>query len=743
MQLLTDVFIIENLQVLEEGTKDGCMKVCGVFGRAEEENNNGRIYPNKVLGGQVTSLQDLISERRLCGELDHPSNETVKLSNASHLITKLEMRGNDLIGEAEILKTPAGLTAQALINGGVKVGISSRGMGTLSEDYTGKKVVNEDYKLVTFDLVADPSTRGAYPGLAESTQSKFARETQGKLTKEGNFVTMLESKLRDAYQPWIEEATGGRAKAGRGGRSLPPDTVGRYEGPALKPGEKPKKPATTATTATEEKPKEEKPKPLNTAFELVKADGHWHRIAEALAVGFGKKKVDEQGESGGAMATTMAQSAEAERRKAGAQTSVAPIRRDSTRGGNFLTRAIDREGASRGIRKDLKQAALGKRDAERIAAGKPHTALGRGAAAAGKGLMGGVKKFQQWRAGRQTSKSASDAQLKRARSGGGVAPQPRAQQAAPQQSAPPADAGGGAQRGVIPRDIRAQGERRSAQQAGSKSAGREAEIAATTAAAQNAAQNPGDATAAQNRGVSSALLARAKNISPEQQAKIERMKNRKGADGTGTGGNKVGSKVRAGLQPGASITTPSYHTRPRSTHSAAAGAGARARAAGAATPADKGPAFGAGIGEAPAPKPKSFGAGLEGTPASRLSGRSAGLQMDRNKLAAELSGRRGGAGNRGTVRGAQTQGKERLTKAHGKAEAFAYQGLGRFIAEAMGLYEESPEEKKARLAKVRELLDRGKKAGEAADQLPPEERGTVAQGAHRQGRQPPRRSRRP
>jgi hypothetical protein len=284
MQLLTDVFIIENLQVLEEGTKNGVMKVRGVFGRAEEENNNGRIYPNKVLGGQVGTLQDLISERRLCGELDHPQNETVKLSNASHLITKLEMKGNELMGEAEILKTPAGLTAQALINGGVKIGISSRGMGTLSEDYSGKKVVNEDYKLVTFDLVADPSTRGAYPGLSESTQSKFARETQATLTKEGNFVTMLESKLRDAYQPWVDEATGGRAKAGRGGRSLPAKTVGRYKGPALAKEEKPK----------EEKPKEEKPKQQKESFELVKADGHWHRIAEMLQGSLTEDWGDEQ-----------------------------------------------------------------------------------------------------------------------------------------------------------------------------------------------------------------------------------------------------------------------------------------------------------------------------------------------------------------------------------------------------------------------------------------------------------------
>jgi hypothetical protein len=290
-----------------------------------------------------------------------------------------------------------------------------------------------------------------------------------------------------------------------------------------------------------------------------------------------------------------------------------------------------------------------------LSAGK---AAGRGAAAAGKGLMAGVKKFQQWRGSQKAGKQQSDRQVAMARGAGGQAPTPRAQQpskgqqdlaaaqaggpTAAQAVSPPADAGGGAQRGVIPRDIRAQGERRSAQQAGSKRAGREAEIAATTAAAQNAAQNPGDATAAQNRGVSPDLLARAKNLSPEQQAKIERMKNRKGADGTGTGGNKVGSKVRAGLQPGASITTPSYHTRPRSTHSAAAGAGARARAAGAATP-----AAGTGAGK---PKRKKlaphFGAGAVPAPFGH------GIDQDLSHT--------------------------------------AYQGLGRLIAEAMGLYEEKP-----------------------------------------------------
>ena len=267
MQLLQDVFIIEQLQVLNEGNQKDVMKIRGVFGRCNEKNNNGRVYPTAVVASQLEKVQPLIAERRLCGELDHPQNDTVKLSNASHLITKLDMKGDELIGEAEILKTPAGLTAKALVDGGVKIGISSRGMGTLSEDQNGDKIVNEDYRLVTFDLVADPSTRGAYPGLAESTESKFVRESQSKLKKEGTFVTLLNSKLRDAYQPWIEEAKE---------KTSPPvkDKVLDY--------------------AVEEADLRESK--YGEALELVKADGHWHRIAEAILNGL--REDGEEGKEG-------------------------------------------------------------------------------------------------------------------------------------------------------------------------------------------------------------------------------------------------------------------------------------------------------------------------------------------------------------------------------------------------------------------------------------------------------------
>jgi hypothetical protein len=196
---ISDTFIIENLQVLEESKATGTMKIAGVFQRADSPNHNKRIYEKKLLMREMKRLDEAIIERRLMGELDHPTHDAVKLGNVSHLVTKLKMNGNDMIGEAEILNTPCGQVAQALIKGGVKLGISSRGMGSLTEkgEYS---LVNDDFKLVTFDLVADPSTKGAFPGLVnESVDSKFidetVRETYDKALSEKVFITMLKNKL--------------------------------------------------------------------------------------------------------------------------------------------------------------------------------------------------------------------------------------------------------------------------------------------------------------------------------------------------------------------------------------------------------------------------------------------------------------------------------------------------------------------------------------------------------------------
>jgi hypothetical protein len=200
MMNLQDVFIIQNLTVLNEG-KTGPLKIRGIFQRADEANNNQRIYPQRVLEGQLRALNEAIKERRLVGELDHPTYDMVKLSNASHLITGLRLEGKEVIGEAEILPTPAGKVVEGLIRGGVKIGISSRGMGTLSEAKNGTKTVNEDFRLVTFDIVADPSTRGAYPTLSESKEHKKEKQiiesTIKTVVGERYFLKLLEMKIDD------------------------------------------------------------------------------------------------------------------------------------------------------------------------------------------------------------------------------------------------------------------------------------------------------------------------------------------------------------------------------------------------------------------------------------------------------------------------------------------------------------------------------------------------------------------
>ena len=200
--ILTDTFIVENAELITEQRGGKSTRILrGIFGRCDEKNNNGRVYSKPLLEREVNRIADAMTERRLMGELDHPSHDAVKLSNVSHLITNLSFKGNELVGECELLDTPSGKVAQALVEGGVKVGISSRGMGTLSEQADGTKTVNEDFKLVTFDLVADPSTRGAFPGISESTQSSLVEEivkdTLDKAAKEKIFTTMLKTKIRE------------------------------------------------------------------------------------------------------------------------------------------------------------------------------------------------------------------------------------------------------------------------------------------------------------------------------------------------------------------------------------------------------------------------------------------------------------------------------------------------------------------------------------------------------------------
>ena len=201
--LLVEYTVLDKLQVINEGTKGNKrLKVLGKFQKCDEQNNNGRVYPRKILESQVKAIQEKIGERSLVGALDHPANDAIHLSQASHLVTKLWVEKNgDVMGEAEILSTPNGKIVEALLQDGVKIGISSRGLGSVSEGTTGK-VVNEDFKLITFDLVSDPSTKGAFPSMTESMRenSQRAQEIVSKHKKDRVLITMLESKIKEALR---------------------------------------------------------------------------------------------------------------------------------------------------------------------------------------------------------------------------------------------------------------------------------------------------------------------------------------------------------------------------------------------------------------------------------------------------------------------------------------------------------------------------------------------------------------
>lgn len=153
------------------GSGGGLVKFRGKFQEADAVNKNKRTYPFEVLAENVKNLKESIDGGGLIGELDHPTDSIVHFANASHKITKLWWEGKVLMGEGMILNTPHGKILKALINDGVRVGISSRGVGNGKVNEAGILVIGESYKLITFDAVADPSTSQAYQEKVVSKES--------------------------------------------------------------------------------------------------------------------------------------------------------------------------------------------------------------------------------------------------------------------------------------------------------------------------------------------------------------------------------------------------------------------------------------------------------------------------------------------------------------------------------------------------------------------------------------------
>jgi hypothetical protein len=140
---------------------NGGMLLSGVMQRSDTQNGNGRIYPHKVLMREVENYKKLVKERRALGELDHPDDSVINLKNASHMVTDVWWNGKDVMGKVKVLDTPSGGILRSLVESGVKLGISSRGMGSVSENQ-GSTIVEDDFQLICFDFVSEPSTPGAF-----------------------------------------------------------------------------------------------------------------------------------------------------------------------------------------------------------------------------------------------------------------------------------------------------------------------------------------------------------------------------------------------------------------------------------------------------------------------------------------------------------------------------------------------------------------------------------------------------
>lgn len=156
-------FIVESREM-----NGGKLFLKGPMQRAEAANQNKRIYPRKILQREFENYMKAVKESRATGEMDHPDASVISLEKISHIVREMMWDGDTWIGRIEILPTPCGKIAETLIESGVVLGISSRGVGSTSTNEGGLDIVQDDYALICFDLVQEPSTHGAFMTLGES-----------------------------------------------------------------------------------------------------------------------------------------------------------------------------------------------------------------------------------------------------------------------------------------------------------------------------------------------------------------------------------------------------------------------------------------------------------------------------------------------------------------------------------------------------------------------------------------------
>lgn len=145
----------------------GKLVLQGIIQKADTQNQNKRIYPVSVLRREVENYQKAVRENRAVGELDHPESSTVSLDRVSHVVREMWWEGNNVMGRVEVLSTPKGKILESLLDSGITIGISSRGVGSTEKTNEGLDMVQPDYQIICWDMVSEPSTPGAYMGLTE------------------------------------------------------------------------------------------------------------------------------------------------------------------------------------------------------------------------------------------------------------------------------------------------------------------------------------------------------------------------------------------------------------------------------------------------------------------------------------------------------------------------------------------------------------------------------------------------
>jgi len=203
MKLIKELNEFES-QTIIESAEDGKKSyfIEGIFMQAEKQNKNGRIYKKGILESELNRYGKLIEEKRALGELGHPDSPAINLHNVSHLITALKFEGNDIVGRAKIMDTPYGKIAKNFIDEGVKLGVSSRGMGSLKSE-NGINVVQPDFHLATVDIVADPSAHDAFVrGIMEDKEWMLVN---GVWTEEHQEIAKVQ--IKKASRREIEEVS--------------------------------------------------------------------------------------------------------------------------------------------------------------------------------------------------------------------------------------------------------------------------------------------------------------------------------------------------------------------------------------------------------------------------------------------------------------------------------------------------------------------------------------------------------